>query len=56
MLRASAQSFAIDVAVALRAERLELEAKTGEFWYLNVLDALFGSAEKKDKEDVTWFN
>lgn len=47
----------MDLAVALKAEHLELEAKTGEFWYLHVLDALFGSGEKKtDDKDVNWFN
>ena len=58
VLRTNPQDFAIDVAVALRAEKLELEAKTGQFWYLHVLDALFGSGEgkKTNDKDVNWFN
>ena len=56
VLRTEPGDLAIDMAVALRAERLELEAKTGPYWYLALGEMLFGKADKTDDTDVTWFN
>lgn len=57
-MKGASSDLAFDMAVALRASQLELDEKRGEYWYLGLLDAVFGSAEDTPTptKDVTWFN